>query len=96
MLVSEALHLHRTRLGDASAKVCISLSFMSGGGGEGGPLAAAQLHDFPQEAILAERLRRKYILNFPWLIHFLVDSSQTASALPPPVSSPPLASIKPI
>lgn len=58
--------------------------------------ACVPLYDFPPEAIPAERRGRKYILNLPLLIHFLVDSSQTVLHPPPPVSPLPLSSIKAI
>lgn len=59
-------------------------------------LACVPLYDFPPEAIPAEHWGRKYILNLPFLIHFLVDSSQIV--LHPPLPAPPLprSSIKAI
>lgn len=58
--------------------------------------ACVPLHDFPPEAIPAERGGRKYIIHLPSLIHFLVDSSQTALH-PFPLFSPlPRSSIRAI
>lgn len=66
-------------------------------------LACVPLYDFPLEAIPAEQWGRKYIINLPLLIHFLVDSSQTVhhppllfSPPPPPLPPLPLSSIKAI
>lgn len=58
--------------------------------------ARVPLYHFPPEAIPAERWGRKYIINLPLLINFLVDSSQ-AALHPFPLFSPlPLCSIKAI
>lgn len=55
--------------------------------------ACVLLHDFPPEAIPGEQWGRKYIINLPLLIHFLLVSSP-----PFPSCSPllPLSSIKAI
>lgn len=49
-------------------------------------LACVPLYDFPPEAIPAEQWGRKYIINLPLLIHFLVDSFQTVLHPFPPCS----------